>query len=70
MSPVTKQIVELVSMLPEQEQQLAYELIKRIVLAWDPDFSKLTSVEKESLEKADKEIEDGNLLEHSEIDWS
>lgn len=39
MSPVTKKIIELIDMSPEQEQQLAFELIKRMVLARDSDFS-------------------------------
>ena len=29
-------------MLPEQEQKLVNALIKRMVLAWDSDFTKLT----------------------------
>lgn len=28
--------------MPFQEQDLAKELVKRLVLAWDPDFTKLT----------------------------
>lgn len=33
MSIVARQIVEMIDMLPEQEQLLAFELVKRIVLA-------------------------------------
>ena len=70
MSPVTRQIVEMIDMLPEQEQQLAFELIKRMVLAWDSDFTKLTPLERDALTKADKEISNGEIVDHSEIDWS
>ncbi|KKM12480.1 hypothetical protein SY88_03250 [Clostridiales bacterium PH28_bin88] len=70
MSPVTKQIVEMIDMLPEQEQQLAFEFIKRMVLAWDSDFTKLTPFERDALIKADKEIRNGDIVDHSEIDWS
>ncbi len=69
MSPVTKQIVEMIDMLPEQEQRLAYEFIKRMVLAWDRDFTKLTPIEREALKKAEKEIENGGMIAHSEINW-
>jgi hypothetical protein len=69
MSPVTKQIVEMIDMLPEQEQQLAFELIKRMVLAWDSDFTKLTPFERERLNKAEKEIQNGETASHSEVDW-
>ena len=70
MSPVTRQIVEMIDMLPEQEQRLAFELIKRMVLAWDSDFTKLTPLERDALIKADKEISNGEIVDHSEIDWS
>ena len=48
-------------MLPANEQQLAYEMLKRIVLAWDPDFTKLTP--------AEAEIERGKTVSGDEIDW-
>ena len=37
MSTITKskEISNLIELLPEYEQNLAYELVKRIVLAWD-----------------------------------
>ena len=70
MSPVAKQIVEMIDMLPEQEQQLAFEFIKRMVLAWDSDFTKLTPFERERLFKADREIQNGEIIDHSELDWS
>ena len=40
MSERTARIAEMVDMLPEQDQVLAYELIRRMVLAWDPEFTK------------------------------
>ncbi|MDF2613300.1 MAG: hypothetical protein K0S71_1086 [Clostridia bacterium] len=46
MSAVAQQIVELADMLAEEEQNLPYEFIKRIVLAWDSDFTKVTPMEK------------------------
>lgn len=70
MSPVAKQIVEMIDMLPEQEQQLAFEFIKRVVLAWDSDFTKLTPFERERLIKADNDILNGEIVNHSEIDWN
>ncbi len=44
MAQVSKQIGEMVDMLPMEEQLLAFELIKRMVLAWDNDFTKLIPV--------------------------
>lgn len=67
MAQVSKQIGEMVDMLPMEEQLLAFELIKRMVLAWDSDFTKLTPVEREVLEKADIEIENGEIIKHKEL---
>jgi hypothetical protein len=69
MSPVSKQIVDMIDMLPEQEQKLAFEFIKRMVLAWDSDFTKLTPFEREQLTKADREILNGETVDHNDIDW-
>ncbi|HOJ11507.1 MAG TPA: hypothetical protein PK733_13075 [Clostridiales bacterium] len=70
MSAISKQIIDMIDMLPEQEQQLAFEFIKRMVLAWDSDFTKLTPYERERLNNADKEIINGEIIDHSNIDWS
>ena len=65
MSAQVQKIVDMLEMLPEQEQDLAYELIKRIVLAWDPDYNKLTPSEARELEMAKQ----GEYLDEAEIDW-
>ena len=39
---------------------------KKIVLAWDPEYTKLTKKEKELLDKAEKEYENGDIVEDSE----
>ena len=62
MAPITKQITDMIDMLPEQEQSLAYELIKRLVLAWDPDYTKVTPVEAEAIELAYAEYERGETV--------
>ena len=70
MSAMSKQIIDMIEMLPEREQELAFEVIKRMVLAWDSDFTKLTPLERERLTKAEKEIANGETVNHSEIDWN
>ena len=70
MSLVSKQIIDMLDMLPESEQQLAFELIKRMVIAWDSDFTKLTSAERERLLKAEEEISNNETVNHLDIDWS
>lgn len=66
MSTVTKEAISLMEILPENEQNFALEFIKRLVIAWDPDFTKLTPTEKKELEEA---IADTETINHNDIDW-
>lgn len=66
MSKQAQQVAEMFDMLPKQEQNLAFEMLKRIALAWDPDYTKLTSLEKEELEEAEK----SGYVDADEIDWN
>lgn len=59
-------IAEMVDMLPEQDQTLAYDIIKKLVLAWDPDFTKLTPQERAELEEAENDPE---VVGMDDIDW-
>ena len=42
------------------------KLIKKIVLAWDPDFTKLTPAERRELEEAENDTE---FFTDDDIDW-
>ena len=69
MAPIAQQIADMVNMLPEIDQALAFELVKKLVLAWDPDFTKLTPAEKAELDKATAEMEAGDYVADSAINW-
>ena len=69
MSEITREIANLVDMLPTQDQNLAYEIIKKMVLAWDADFTKLTPSERQRLDIAETEISNGEYVSHDSIDW-
>lgn len=69
MSAATKEAIDLMEILPESDQNFALEFIKKLVLAWDPDFTKLTSTERAELEEARKEIENGETVSHEAINW-
>ncbi len=60
---------EMLDMLPQAEQQLAFEMLKRIVLAWDADYTRLIPAEAAALDAAEAEIERGEVLWDDEIDW-
>ena len=65
MSPVTKEITNMLNMLPESEQELAFEFVKRLVLAWDSDFTKVTDEERTQIQRA----ENSGFISEDEIDW-
>lgn len=69
MTQVVQESVRMLEMLPESEQELANQFIKRLVLAWDPDFSKLTLEERMDLEAAEQRIDSGDYVKDSDIDW-
>ena len=66
MSDKALQMAEMIEMLPAQEQALDFEMLKRIVLAWDPDFTKLTPKERKELEEAENDTE---YISHNAINW-
>lgn len=51
--------------LPEEDKKFAYEFIKKLVKAWDPDFTKVTPEEAQSIQAA----EESGFIADSEIDW-
>ena len=65
MSEVVVKAAKLMNILPETDQNLAYELIKKLVLAWDPDYVKVTPDEAISMSKA----EQSGFVDENEIDW-
>ena len=50
--------------LPVSEQKFAYEFVKSLVLAWDPDYTKLTPNEELSLKEAEEEYKNGDYIEY------
>jgi len=69
MTQAVQESIKMLEMLPESEQELASQLIKRLVLAWDPDFTKLTPEERKRLEAAEQRIDSGEYVKDSDIEW-
>ncbi len=66
MSTIVMRAAELMQALPQSEQQFAYEFIKKLVLAWDPDFTKVTDDEKNRISEAEK----SGFVDDEDIDWN
>ena len=65
MSDVAMDAARLIDMLPEDDKNFAYEFIKKLVLAWDPDFTKVTSEEAKRIAAA----ENSGFVDEADIDW-
>ncbi len=69
MTRASQESVKMLEMLPESEQEFASQFIKRLVLAWDPDFTKLTPEERKQLEAAEQRVDSGEYVKDSDINW-
>jgi hypothetical protein len=65
MSEIVMHAARMLNLLPEEEQNFALEFIKKLVLAWDPDFTKVTPEEATKIAEA----ENSGFIAESEIDW-
>ncbi|MCL1994988.1 MAG: hypothetical protein FWG63_02155 [Defluviitaleaceae bacterium] len=65
MTDFPQSIANMVNMLPKSDQKLAYELVKKLVLAWDPDYTKLTPQETAQLKAA----EESGFVNEEDINW-
>lgn len=66
MSEIAMKAAKLLSLLPEEDQWFALEFIKKLVLAWDPDFSKVTQDEADKISTAEL----SGYVPEGEIDWN
>ena len=65
MSSIAMEAARLMDALPEADKVFAYEFIKKLVLAWDPDFTKVTAEEAKKIEDA----ENSGYVDAEDIDW-
>ena len=56
--------IELLECLPDEDLLFVNELVKKLIKAWDPDYTKLTKKEEEELEKTFKETD---YISHEEM---
>ena len=65
MSELVLDAARMLEMLPDSDKTVAYEFIKKLVLAWDPDFTKVTTEEARQIEAA----EQSGFIDENDIDW-
>ena len=65
MSALVINTAKMIEILPEEDQRFAYEFVKKLVLAWDPNFTKTTPAEAARINAA----EESGYISEDEIDW-
>lgn len=60
---------DLLEVLPPEDQELALMFIKKLVLAWDPDYTKVTKAEAERINQAMEDFENGEVFDSEDINW-
>lgn len=66
MSEKVMEAARMMDMLPEADQTFACEFIKKLVRAWDPDFTKVTRQEAEEIAEA----EASGFMDEADINWN
>lgn len=69
MNTTVEKATSLMEILPESDQNFALEFIKKLVVAWDPDYTKLTTSEKKALQEAEQDFAKGDTVSHNDINW-
>lgn len=65
MSEIAMNAARMLSLLPEEDQSFVLEFIKKLVRAWDPDFTKVTPDEAARIAAA----ENSGFIADDDIDW-
>lgn len=67
MSTMIADTIEIMNVLPIEDQELLYCMAKKLIKAWDPDFTKLTPLEANELNQI---IVDDDFVSENDIDWN
>jgi len=65
MSEIAIDTARMIDVLPADDQRFVYELVRKLVLAWDPDYTKVTPGEAEQIRLA----EESGFVAENEVDW-
>ena len=67
MRAIVNQTANLLEALPDEDVSLVNQLVKKLILLWDPDYTKLTPSEQKSLREADEELTNGEVVSEEEV---
>ncbi len=67
MSALTTQTAQMLSLLPDEDVFIVNTLVKKLVRAWDPDFTKVTEEERARLDEAYDEMKAGEYISEKDV---
>lgn len=67
---LAQKVAQMVEILLKEDQALAFAMVRKLVLAWDPEYTKATPEEDSAMNQAVKELLSGDYALDSEIDWN
>ncbi len=65
----TVRTAELLDLLPDKDIAMINTIVKKFVLAWDPDYTKVTPKEREILDRSDEELRNDIFVTEDDV-WS
>lgn len=70
MSNNTKQLLSIYELLPVRDQNMILELTQKLLLAYDPEYTKVLPDEAAAIDEALNDYKDGiNVCDESSIEW-
>ena len=66
---LTTKTISMLEMLPDEDIDLVYKMVERLVKTWDPDYTKLTSDEANELRQIMSEMDNGEFVTDEDMDW-
>ncbi len=68
-SKMSEEAINLMEILPKNEQKSVLEFLKKLVLTWDTDYTKVTDRERAELDEAMQDFKNGETISHNDINW-
>ena len=69
MNDIILETTNIMQELPEEDQKLLHSIAQKLIKAWDPEFTKLTSREESELKEAIDEVNRGEYVKEKDIKW-
>jgi hypothetical protein len=69
MKSTTLKTAELLDILPDEDILLINTLVRKLIVAWDPNFTKVTDSERALLDKSETEMRNGDYISEEDF-WS